>query len=232
MMKDDNEEDLIYYKYLLLLLVLQKIWQIIYQRKYHSKIAPHFREIAAEIIFSGDYDDDKNYYIKNLYEEMIKNEIIDDFIVQVSELIQILSVDHLHIVGDIFDRGPGPHIVLDQLMKFHSVDIQFGNHDILWMGAAAGSPICITNVVRVSARYGNLDILEDGYGINLMPLAQLATEYYANDSCSVFMPKTEGEFLKERDINIISKMHKAISIIQFKLEGQFVLIKILSIHGK
>lgn len=222
MMKDDNEEDLIYYKYLPVIISLAKNLADKYTNEnIIQKIAPHFREIAAEIIFSGDYDDDKNYYIKNLYEEMIKNEIIDDFIVQVSELIQILSVDHLHIVGDIFDRGPGPHIVLDQLMKFHSVDIQFGNHDILWMGAAAGSPICITNVIRVSARYGNLDILEDGYGINLMPLAQLATEYYANDPCSVFMPKTEGAFLKERDINIISKMHKAISIIQFKLEGQF-----------
>jgi fructose-1,6-bisphosphatase-3 len=107
-------------------------------------------------------------------------------------------------------------------MDFHSVDIQFGNHDILWLGAAAGSKVCIANVIRVSARYGNLDILEDGYGINLMPLAQLANEYYINDPCEVFLPKTEGEFLKERDISIISKMHKAISIIQFKLEGQLV----------
>ncbi len=221
MMKEKNEEELIYYKCLPVITSLAKSLADKYTNEnIIQKISPYFREIVAEIIFSGDYDDDKNYYIKNLYEEMIKNNIIDDFVVEVSELIQILSVDHLHIVGDIFDRGPGPHNVMNQLMKFHSVDIQFGNHDILWMGAAAGSPICIANVVRVSARYGNLDILEDGYGINLMLLAQLAGEYYAQDPCRVFMPKTEGAFLKERDINIISKMHKAISIIQFKLEGQ------------
>ncbi len=221
MMKDENEENLIYYKYLPIIISLAKSLADKYTNEsVISKISPHFREIIAEIIFSEDYDDDKNYYIKTLYEEMINNDMIDDFIVQVSELIQILSVDHLHIIGDIFDRGPGPHLVMEQLMRFHSVDIQFGNHDILWMGAASGSKICLANVIRISARYGNLDILEDGYGINLMPLAQLANEYYSDDPCQVFLPKTEGEFLKERDISIISKMHKAISIIQFKLEGQ------------
>lgn len=221
MMKDAGEGDLIYYKYLPLIVSLAKNLANKYNNKsIMNKITPHFREIIMELIFSEDFDEDKNYYIKTLYEEMIDNNIIDDFIVQISELIQVLAVDHLHIIGDIFDRGPGPHFVMEKLMDFHSVDIQFGNHDILWMGAASGSKVCIANVVRVSARYGNLDILEDGYGLNLMPLAQLANEYYADDPCEEFLPKTEGEFLKERDISIISKMHKAISIIQFKLEGK------------
>lgn len=221
LMKEAGEKDLIYYKYLPIIVSLVKSLADKYNNEsIIKKISPHFREIMMELIFSEDFDEDKNYYIKTLYEEMIKNHIIDDFIVQASELIQVLAVDHLHIIGDIFDRGPGPHFVMEQLMNFHSVDIQFGNHDILWMGAASGSRICIANVIRISARYGNLDILEDGYGINLIPLAQLANEYYAKDPCHVFQPKLEGEFLKERDISIISKMHKAISIIQFKLEGK------------
>ncbi len=221
MMKDEGEKDLIYYKYLPIIISLVKNLADKYNNEsIIEKISPHFREIMIELIFSEDFDEDKNYYIKTLYEEMINNDIIDDFIYQVSELIQVLAVDHLHIIGDIFDRGPGPHFVMEQLMSFHSVDIQFGNHDILWMGAASGSNICIANVIRISARYGNLDILEDGYGINLIPLAQLANEYYAEDPCHLFLPKLEGEFLKERDLSIISKMHKAISIIQFKLEGK------------
>lgn len=221
-MKAEGRAQQVYHKYLPVIISLAKNLADKYTNEsIIEKISPPFRELLSELIFSQDYDEDKNYYIKSIYEEMIRNDLVDDFIYELSELIQVLAVDHLHIVGDIYDRGPGPHLVMDQLMKFHSVDIQFGNHDILWMGAAAGSPVCIANVIRISARYGNLDILEDGYGINLMPLAQLASEYYGNDPCQLFKPRLESDFLKERDINIISKMHKAISIIQFKLEGRY-----------
>lgn len=221
-MKAEGRAEQVYHKYLPVIISLAKNLADKYTNEsIVDKISPPFQELLSELIFSQDYDEDKNYYIKSIYEEMIKNDLVDEFIYELSELIQVLSVDHLHIVGDIYDRGPGPHLVMDQLMNFHSVDIQFGNHDILWMGAAAGSPVCIANVIRISARYGNLDILEDGYGINLMPLAQLASEYYGDDPCHIFKPRLENDFLKERDINIISKMHKAISIIQFKLEGRY-----------
>ena len=224
LMKEEGRGDQVYHKYLPVIVSLAKNLADKYTNEsIVDKIPPAFQEILSDLIFSQDFDEDKNYYIKSIYQEMIRNDHVDDLIYELSELIQVLSVDHLHIVGDIFDRGPGPHLVMDQLMKFHSVDIQFGNHDILWMGAAAGSPICLANVIRISARYGNLDILEDGYGINLMPLAQLASEYYGDDPCELFRPRLESDFLKERDINIISKMHKAISIIQFKLEGRYAL---------
>ena len=223
LMKEEGQQDLIYYKYLPVMVSLVKNLANKYTNQdIVEKISSPFKEILSELIFSEDYDEDKNYYIKALYEEMIKNEVIDDFIIELAKLTQILAVDHLHIIGDVYDRGPGPHIVMDQLMGFHSLDIQFGNHDILWMGAAAGSRVCIANVVRISARYANLEILEDGYGINLMPLAQLAQEYYAEDPCELFLPKAEKGALKERDANLIGKMHKAISMIQFKLEGTLV----------
>ena len=139
----------------------------------------------------------------------------------ISELIQRLVVDHLHIVGDIYDRGPGPHIIMDKLMSYHSVDIQWGNHDILWMGAAAGQWGCIANVIRICARYGNLDILEDGYGINLLPLAAFALRIYGDDPCICFRLKAvEGIDPDEMQMNM--RIHKAISIIQFKVEGQII----------
>ena len=138
-----------------------------------------------------------------------------------SELIQRLTVDHLHIVGDIYDRGPGPHIIMDKLMGYHSMDIQWGNHDVLWMGAAAGQQGCVANVVRICARYANLEILEDGYGINLLPLATFALNTYRDDPCSCFELKDDPDYdPSETMLNM--KMHKAISIIQFKIEGQII----------
>ena len=137
------------------------------------------------------------------------------------ELIQRLIVDHLHILGDIYDRGPGPHMIMDKLMTYHSLDIQWGNHDVLWMGAAAGQKGCIANVIRICARYGNLDILEDGYGINLLPLATFALDTYGSDPCACFQLKGANACSpSETELNI--RMHKAISIIQFKVEGQII----------
>ena len=137
-------------------------------------------------------------------------------------LIKNLAVFKLHIVGDIFDRGPRPDQIMEQLLNHHSVDIQWGNHDIVWMGAAAGQRSCIANVIRICARYANLDLLEDGYGINLLPLATFALTYYQEDPCECFKIKG-GNTLNPAETVLNMKMHKAISIIQFKLEGQLLI---------
>ena len=139
-----------------------------------------------------------------------------------SYMIQRMVIDHLHIVGDIFDRGPGPHIIMDTLSNYHSVDIQWGNHDIVWMGAAAGHLACIANVIRLSARYGNLDTLEEGYGINLIPLATFAMETYADVNCDNFPIKYNKDY-NTKDLSLDMKMHKAIAMIQFKLEGALIM---------
>ena len=164
---------------------------------------------------------DKNSYYNSIVSTIIQIGRAEEFIIALSELIQRLTVDHLHIVGDIYDRGPGPHIIMDKLIAHHSVDIQWGNHDVLWMGAAAGQRGCIANVIRICARYGNLDILEEGYGINLLPLATFALNTYRDDPCSCFQLKGDsGHGKNEMLIDI--KMHKAISVIQFKVEGQII----------
>ena len=137
-------------------------------------------------------------------------------------LIRRLVVDHLHVVGDIFDRGPYPNLIMDTLMEHHSVDIQWGNHDVYWMGAASGSAACICNVIRISAKYGNLDLLEDGYGINLVPLARFAMKWYDKDSCDCFKLDYREDEYDVHDAFLDEKMHKAITIMQFKLEGQLI----------
>jgi len=170
----------------------------------------------------------RDIYNKQEYYDEIINSIISidrarEFIIALSNLIQRFVIDRLHIIGDIYDRGPGAHIILDKLIKYHSVDVQWGNHDILWMGAAAGSMVCTANVLRISSRYGNLETIEEGYGINLLPLATFAMEAYKNDPCEYFAPIIDEENcynLKEQQL--IAKMHKAISIIQFKLEGEII----------
>ena len=139
-----------------------------------------------------------------------------------NEIINSVVVDHLHVVGDIFDRGPYPNLIMDTLMQHHSVDIQWGNHDIYWMGAAAGSQACICNAIRISAKYGNLNLLEDGYGINLVPLARLAMSKYDNDPCTCFKLDYREDEYDVRDAMLDEKMHKAIAVIQFKLEGQLI----------
>lgn len=164
---------------------------------------------------------------KEAYYDAIVNTIIEigraeNFIIALAELIQRLVVDHLHILGDIYDRGPGPHFIMDRLMEYHSLDIQWGNHDVVWMGAAAGQLACIATVIRNSIRYDNLDILEDGYGINMLPLAAFAMEAYKNDPCKVFEQKGAAYYnVMEEELG--RKMHKAIAVIQFKLEGALLL---------
>lgn len=189
--------------------------------KVRKALPPDFAYVIEELITEKAEVHDKESYYNEIISTIIRIGRAEDFIEAISELIQRLVVDHLHIVGDIYDRGPGPHIIMDKLMSYHSVDIQWGNHDILWMGAAAGQWGCIANVIRICARYGNLDILEDGYGINLLPLAAFALRIYGDDPCICFRLKAvEGIDPDEMQMNM--RIHKAISIIQFKVEGQII----------
>lgn len=189
--------------------------------KVRKALPKDFAYVIEELITEKADLNDKESYYNEIISTIIRIKRAEEFIKAISELIQRLVVDHLHIVGDIFDRGPGPHIIMDKLMAYHSLDIQWGNHDVLWMGAAAGQRGCIANVIRICARYGNLDILEDGYGINLLPLATFALKVYENDLCSCFKLKAlDKADPEETEMNL--RIHKAISVIQFKVEGQII----------
>lgn len=189
--------------------------------KVRKALPDDFAYVIEELITVRSELNDKESYYNAIINTIIDIGRAEKFIIALSELIQRLIIDHLHIVGDIYDRGPGPHIIMDKLMEYHAVDIQWGNHDVLWMGAAAGQRGCIANVIRICARYGNLDILEDGYGINLLPLATFAMNTYENDPCKCFQLKANlNRSVKELEMDI--KMNKAISIIQFKVEGQII----------
>ena len=165
---------------------------------------------------------------KEAYYEAIVNTIVelgqtDNFIVALAELIQRLVIDHLHILGDVYDRVPSPDLIMDRLEKYHSFDIQWGNHDMVWMGAATGQLACIASVIRTSIRYGNLDLIEDGYGINMVPLATFAMDAYKDDPCERFVLKNSTEEERSQKETLMNrKMHKAIAIIRFKLEGQLI----------
>ncbi len=213
-----------YEKQLYHLIEIARVVSSKYTRSKVRKSFPgRFSYILEELLYENPYRLNKQDY----YEQIIKT-IIDinrarDFIIALSNLIQRLAVDKMHILGDIYDRGPGADIIIDALMKYHSVDFQWGNHDILWMGAASGSRVCAATVLRVSMRYGNMETLEEGYGINILPLATFALEFYKDEENDFFNPKIiSGPDLNEQEVGLIRKMHKAISIIQFKLEGQFV----------
>jgi len=191
--------------------------------KVRKALPKDFEYIIDELLNTNDYSHDKEGYYAEIIKTIIKIERADAFIIALSRLIQRLAIDHLHILGDIFDRGPRPDIIMEALMAYHSVDIQWGNHDILWMGAAAGSDACIANALNVSAKYNNFDALEDGYGINIRPLAIFALATYKDDHCTRFIPRNPNEVEeKPHDIALVAKMHKAISVIQFKLEGQII----------
>lgn len=194
-----------------------------YTRSKVRKALPHdYAYVIEELITEKAEVLDKEAYYNSIVSTIIEIRRAENFIIALAELIQRLVVDHLHILGDIFDRGPGPHFIMDRLMEYHSLDIQWGNHDVVWMGAAAGQGACIATVIRNSTRYGNLDILEDGYGINLLPLATFALETYQDDPCQVFEIKGSSDYnVLEKELS--RKMHKAISIIQFKLEGQLLM---------
>lgn len=190
--------------------------------KVRKALPKDFAYIIEELITEKDEIQDKEAYYNEIIHTIIRIGRAEEFIVALSHLIQRLVIDHLHIVGDVYDRGPGPHIILDTLRKYHSIDVQWGNHDIVWMGAASGHLACIANVVRMSARYGNLDTLEEGYGINLIPLATFAMEQYADVNCDAFSIKYNTDY-NTKDLSLDMKMHKAMTVIQFKLEGQLMI---------
>lgn len=191
--------------------------------KVRKALPADFSYIIEELLHEQQSTFNKQEYYNGIIQTIIKIGRAKEFIIAISNLIQRLTIDRLHILGDIYDRGPGAHIILDTLMRYHSIDIQWGNHDILWMGAASGSESCIATVLRISTRYANLDTIEEGYGINLLPLATFALHFYKDDPCKSFVPKVLSEDnYGEKDLKLMSQMHKAISIIQFKLEGAII----------
>ena len=191
--------------------------------KVRKALPKDFSYILEELLHEDSNDKNKHGYYDGIINTIIEIERAKEFIIALSHLIQRFVIDRLHIIGDIFDRGPRPDIILDTLMNYHSVDIQWGNHDILWMGAASGNTTSIANVLRIAARYSNLDVIEDIYGINILPLATFALEYYKDDPCTSFRPKnSEDHKYGNSEIELISKMHKAIAIIQFKLEYEII----------
>lgn len=214
--------------YLITLNQLVKVCQNVSSKYTRSKVRkalpPEFSYIIQELLHESTIDPNKHAYINVIISTIISTKRADAFIVAMCNLIQRLTIDSLHIVGDIYDRGPGAHIIMDTLCDYHNFDIQWGNHDILWMGAAAGNDACMANVIRLSMRYGNLATLEDGYGINLLPLATFAMDAYGDDPCAVFAPKTTfaDSNYNEKTLRLISQMHKAITIIQFKLEAEII----------
>jgi len=187
--------------------------------KVRKSLPEEFSYIIEELLHERTDDQDKAAYVAVIVDTIISTGRADDFIVDICNVIQRLAIDQLHILGDIYDRGPGAHIIMDTLRQYHSWDIQWGNHDILWMGAAAGNDACICNVLRLSLRYANLATLEEGYGINLVPLATFALETYGDDPCEEFIPKLlKDTKMDEKTLQLTAKMHKAISVIQFKEE--------------
>ncbi len=179
--------------------------------------------IIEELVIEQDKAGDKENYYQEIINSIVLTGSTRTFIIYLAELIRNLAIAHLHVIGDIYDRGPGAHVILDTLMDFHQLDIQWGNHDILWMGAAAGSDACIANVVRTCLRYGNMETLIDAYGISLLPLASFALAVYEHDSCKAFIPKVSNDdSFTGKEIQMMAQMQKAIAIIQFKLEAQLI----------
>ncbi len=194
--------------------------------KVRKAMPPEYAYIIDELIHTHYEGEDKRDYYENIISTIVELDRAADFLIQLCTVIKRLAVDHLHLVGDIFDRGPGADIVMDALMKYHSVDIQWGNHDILWMGAASGSRTLVATVLANSLRYNNLDVIETGYGISLRPLSVFADEVYRNCDISQFEVKLtneDAERYTEKDKLLAARMHKAITMILFKLEGQKIL---------
>lgn len=204
--------------------VAKKISSKYTRSKVRKAINSGFDYVIDELLHSqAGTEKDKETYYKAIIKTIIDLEQSESFIIAISDLIKRMAIDHLHILGDIFDRGKSPDLVIEKLKKFHSIDMQWGNHDICWMGAGCGNKASIATVVRNCARYNNIAILEDGYGINIRPLSTFALETYKEDECLNFMPKVyDDNKYDNSDKATIAKIHKAITIIQFKLEGQLI----------
>lgn len=221
--KNENDMESWYKTTLYRLIEVCKIVSSKYSRSKVRKALPQdYAYVIEELITEKQEVLNKEAYYEAIVNTIVELGQTESFIVALSELIQRLVIDHLHILGDIYDRGPAPHLIMDELCQYHSVDIQWGNHDIVWMGAATGQLACIAAVIRTSIRYGNLDLLEEGYGINMLPLATLAMKVYEDDSCERFIQKDNNSNTTKIENEMIRKMHKAIAVIRFKLEGQLI----------
>lgn len=219
--EEDNLED--WYKISLhrLVQIIKRVSSKYTRSKVRKALPKDFAYVIEELITEKEEIHDKEAYYNEIIHTIIRIGRAPQFIIALSQLIQRLVIDHLHIVGDIYDRGPGPHIIMDTLCAYHSVDVQWGNHDVAWMGAASGHMACIANVIRIAARYGNLDTIEDGYGINLLPLATFVMDVYEHTDCGAFAVRT-GKSRNRKAVDLDVRMHKAMAILQFKLEGQLI----------
>lgn len=223
----DNEQDISnFYQITLnqLVKVLRSVSSKYTRSKVRKALPKAFSYIIEELLHETPDDIKKQAYFNRIVETIILTGQADEFIVTMCNVIQRLSIDQLHILGDIFDRGPGAHLIMEMLNDYPNFDIQWGNHDALWMGAAAGNMGCIANVLRLSLRYANMATLEEGYGINLVPLVTFAIEMYGDDPCTYFTPTFMDDEAAhtEKTRRILARMHKAISIIQFKIEGHII----------
>ena len=223
----EKEKDL-YEWYKVILMRLVRVCSNVSTKYTRSKVRkampPEYEYIIQELLHeSKSGEANKHDYITAIVETIISTGRADHFIIAICNLIQRLTIDSLHIIGDIYDRGPGAHIILDILENYHNWDVQWGNHDLVWMGAAAGSKACVANVVRMCSRYANFKILEEGYGINLLPLVTFAMDVYGDDPCTIFRPKgSDAEGLNPKQTRLVAQMHKAITIMQFKLEYEII----------
>ena len=191
-------------------------------QKVRGKLPKEYSYVIGELLYAN-MDADKTAFYQEIVRAIVKTDDGPNFIIAISSLIKDLCVDSLHIIGDIYDRGPRPDIIINEMMRFHDVDIQWGNHDISWMGAACGNRALVANVVRMAIHYNNFDLVEDGYGISLRSLSTFASEVYGNDECKYFIPTVwdENKYAPV-SLELAAKMHKAITIMQFKLEGQLI----------
>lgn len=221
--KMENDIESWYKTTLYRLIEVCKIVSSKYTRSKLRKALPEdYAYIIEELITEKQEVQNKEAYYESIINTIVELGQAERFIIALSDVIKRLVIDHLHILGDIYDRGSGPHKIMDELCEYHSVDVQWGNHDIVWMGAAAGHLACIAAVIRSSIRYGNLELLEEGYGINMLPLATLAMKEYENDPCERFVQKDSTNNTTRIENELLRKMHKAIAIIRFKLDGQLI----------
>lgn len=191
-----------------------------YTRKKVRRRLPEYADYSMDELMHAYDEENRSRYYSEIINSIVECGVAEDYIIQAAETVSRLAVDRLHIIGDIFDRGSHPDKIMDFLMEYHDVDFQWGNHDIVWMGAATGNWACIANVLRMNISYNNFDMLEIGYGINLRPLASFAQKFYGDDPCEAFKPHIiEKNVYDQVDEGLAAKMNKAISILQFKIEG-------------
>ena len=224
LVRSQREDSPTWYKTMLdqLIMVARSLSSRYTRSKVRKAIPRDYAYIIDELLHT--HPDENNYrvrYHERIVESILETASADDFIESLASLIKRLAVDHLHLVGDIFDRGGGAAKIMDRLLTYHSLDIQWGNHDVLWMGAATGQPACVASTIRICLHYGNLDVLEDGYGINMLPLATFALETYGDDPCECFAAKG-GEDSGNSQQMLERRMHKAITVMQLKLENRLI----------